>query len=293
VLPDEEIEAAVPRDGYDPNFLSKAVPLPTLSTALKRDAVNFGSSNFIAYTHFSVCLSAERRLARLVAWNVDGTRRVVVGRVSFKLDRRFEDDQHGEDLYEDNPLDRGHIARRAAVAWGTVAEAKQANSDSFFFTNIAPQHKRFNQSKLGGLWGELENLVLEQAETEDIRVSVMGGPIFRSDDPEYRNAKLPRSFWKLIAYMGADGRLRAAAFVLSQDELLQSIERLDLEPLRLYQVTLPELQVQTSLGFDALFDADVAAHPELAIRGALPEAIEAGLRHEVGRPVTSMADLLI
>nr|WP_274709383.1 DNA/RNA non-specific endonuclease [Nitratireductor luteus] len=248
--------------------------MPGLSLSLKRDAVNFGRSQTIPYTHFSVCLSARRRMARFVAWNVDGTRRVILPRRAFKLDPRIEPKhQLGEKLYAGNKLDRGHIARRADLCWGPVAEADQANRDSSFFTNIAPQHERFNQSSRRGLWGELENLALEQADAQDIRISVFGGPIFADDDTRYRDALLPRSFWKLIAYRGSDGALRISAFVLSQADLLHDLETLELDPFRIFQVTLSDLSMRTMLDFSALGPADVMAHPEMATSPAETEAL--------------------
>ena len=274
-LPDDRLQLTVARTGYDPDFLGLRVPLPGMSAKLKRDAVNFGRNQTIPYTHFSVCLSASRRIARFVAWNIDGAQKVILPRRAFKLDPRIDPKhQLGEDLYEGNVLDRGHIARRADVCWGPVAEADQANRDSFYFTNIAPQHERFNQSERQGLWGELENLVLEQADVQNIRVSVLGGPVFDDDDDiEYRGALVPRSFWKAIAYLGQDGKLRVSAFVLSQAELMHDLERLDFDPFRIYQVTVSDLATRTGLDFSALERADVMAHPELAVR--TPETAEA------------------
>lgn len=43
----------------------------------------------------------------------------------------------------------------------------QAASDaSFAFPNISPQHRAFNQSLLNGVWGELENYVLDNTVAE-------------------------------------------------------------------------------------------------------------------------------
>lgn len=266
------LEAKVPRGGYNPNFLGVSVPEPGLSTAFKRDAVNFGRSQTIPYTHFSVCLSASRRMARFVAWNIDGARIVRLPRQGFALDPRIDaKHQTGNEVYADNNLDRGHIARRADLCWGDLEEARQANSDSFFFTNIAPQHNRFNQSNRKGLWGELENLVFDQADVQDLKLAVMGGPMFGDDDPTYRNIRLPRAFWKVIAYRGSDGQLRCSAFVLSQDKLLSDLEDLDLDPFRIYQVRLVELSARTMLDFSALEGADVMQRPELATTGRVRE----------------------
>ena len=254
----DDLEAVGYRTGFDENFLSIRAPMPQMDSRIKRDALSFRREKTIPYTHFSVCLSKVRRLARFVAWNVDGARRVVLGRHRFRFDERIKDHfQHGNALYENNSLDRGHIARRADLAWGRVKEAKQANRDSFFFTNIAPQHERFNQSKRGGIWGRLENLILEKADLKNIRLSVIGGPIFESDDPRYRDTRIPRDYWKLVAYRESNDTLSCACFVLSQSDLVRDIEQIDLDPFRLYQVSVADLSDRTRLDFSAYFGADV------------------------------------
>ena len=94
--------------------------------------------------------------------------------------------QTGDELYEDNRLDRGHVARRADLLWGGLAEAKRANVDSFFFTDITPQMDNFNQSSMGGLWGRLEDAMFEDVDIDDLKVSVFAGPVFRDDDRMFR-----------------------------------------------------------------------------------------------------------
>ncbi len=262
---DEVGAGEIPRSGYDDQFLALRAPIPEMSLAIKRDAVNFGRAQVIPYTHFSVCLSARRRLARFVAWNVDGAQRVTLPGHTFRTDSRIDAQlQTDNSLYSDNKLDRGHIARRADLAWGPVPEARQANADSYFYTNIAPQHERYNQSSRAGLWGRLENLVLEQAATQDIRISVIAGPIFGEDDPVYRGVAIPREFWKLVAYRSPAGALAAACFVLSQNDLLSDIETLDFDPFRMYQVSTAELAQRTGLGFADYDAADALADPAAA-----------------------------
>ncbi len=84
----------------------------------------------------------------------------------------------------------------------------------------------------------MENLILAQADTQDIRVSVVGGALFRDNDPKHCGIKVPLEFWKLIVYRAPDGDLTSAAFVLSQTDLLSSVETLDLEPFKLHQVSI-------------------------------------------------------
>ena len=256
--------------GYDADFLSETVPTPALSDGIADDAFEVDGSHLIPYTHFSVCQSKSRTLPRFVAWNIDGGNLISVDRGNnFRRDPRVPDEfQSDNALYRHNPYDRGHVARRADLNWGAQSEAERANSDSFFYTNIAPQHELFNQSRRHGLWGKLENAVLEDVDVENIKISVMGGPIFRDDDPEYRDVQIPRDFWKLLAYRDtADGEFKVAAYILSQREFVPT-EVLELDMFRLYQASLGKLSEETSLNFDALTDFDTYTGDTETVSGA-------------------------
>lgn len=245
------------------------MPLPALSRAQETDAAKAGGSAIIRHTHFSLVLSKSRRLARWVAWNLDGGQIRLLGRSGLKftvdplVDAKW---QSGDALYASNRLDRGHIARRQDLVWGPPEEAERANRESFYFTNIAPQHEAYNQSGLNGLWGLLENAILEDVEVEQLRVSVLGGPVFRDDDPVYRGTAIPRDFWKIVAYVEA-GALKAKAFLLTQEDLLNRIEALGLEQFRLYQLPIAELESRTGLDFGDLKAADDRAEPVRPRRG--------------------------
>ncbi len=246
--------------GYDQDFLNKRVPTPRLRQADRKDAFKIGNSHLLHYTHFSVCLSKSRQLPRFVAWNINGKRMKKLGRrgLNFMLDARVDAIYQADNaLYKYNNLDRGHIARRADLTWGSLSEAKRANRDSFYYTNIAPQHALFNQSKRGGLWGKLENLILDETDVANLRISVIAGPIFHNNDPIYRSVKIPRDFWKLISYYdNDDNRFKVRAYIITQRDLLNDIEALDLDPFRLFQVSLDRLREETGLSFSAIKDFD-------------------------------------
>ena len=274
--------------GYNRDFLLESVDLPTLSASIDQDAVKLGNSPFLHYMHFTVCQSKSRRLPRFVAWNIDGARLKSVSRrgQQFKLDPRVDARfQVGDALYSGNKLDRGHIARRADLTWGSISEAKKANTDSFFFTNITPQHEAFNQSSKSGLWGQLENAILEGVEVEDLRISVMAGPIFREDDQEFRGIQIPAEFWKLIAFKDtADNRFKVKAYIVTQRNLLDDLESLELDPFRLFQVSLATLEEETGLGFSSMSEFDDA--------GSSPQAERLMRTHGV-REIESDNDLLL
>ena len=170
------------------------------------------------------------------------------------------------------------MARRSDLLWGTLEEARAANSDSFFFTNITPQMDDFNQSGRGGAWGLLENAVLAQDGLEDRRLTLFAGPVLREDDPTYRGiVQVPREHWKVVVYR-MDGELRCKAFVLSQRLVLARWdEQAFLDDFETYLVPLDLLEERTGLTFAGLW-ADVPA-AELREPGA-PVLVE-----EVGQVV--------
>jgi len=246
--------------GYDPAFLSREgrpahLPLPGAAQPVRT----------LDYTHFTVLLDAERRLAAATAVNIDGAALVDVARADdWHLDPRVPAaEQAGADLYAHNDLDRGHLVRRRDPVWGD--DAARANADTFVYTNAAPQAAAFNQSK--ELWSGLEDFVLSNAETFDRRLSVFTGPVFGDGDPLYRGVRIPRLFWKIAAWANADG-LAASGYVLDQRPQLDDIdlatamaiavgEPPPLGPFRTFQVPVADIAGLTRLSIDELVAADV------------------------------------
>jgi endonuclease G len=241
--------------GFAQNFLSFQVDLPELSEANKQNTFNLNGSEIINYTHFSLALNKERRFAFWVGWNIDGGKIIRLSRngIFFTHDPRIPKKfQVGDELYAGNRLDRGHIARRADLIWGELEEAKKANKDSFYFTNITPQMDNFNQGQQGGLWGLLEDAVFEDADVENLRVCVFGGPVFREDDREFREVKIPREFWKVIVFV-EDTKLKAKGFLLTQN--LDELAIFEFDEFKVYQVALSEIESRCGLTFAAALKA--------------------------------------
>src|SRR5688500_5503116 len=144
------------RTGYDPSFLGVDVPMPGLASDVP--------TALLHYLHYSVLHRPDRRFAALTALDLDGQRLISVARTDrWQLDPRLAAElQAGPPVYADNDLDRGHLVMRASSTWGdTEKEAKQAEADTFFFTNAAPQAAKFNQGR--ELWLGLEEYLQEHA----------------------------------------------------------------------------------------------------------------------------------
>lgn len=244
------------REGYKPDFLGegKRVRLPNLSAAQEEDAVTVsGRTDFVlAYTHFSVVMCQSRRLCYFTAVNIDGDQSINLRRTgSWSLDPRIAADaQCGNELYAGNNLDKGHMVRRLDPVWGSQVVAKQANNDTFMYTNACPQHAQLNQ----GIWNDLEDYILNNADERNLKVSEFIGPVFRSNDPVYREVQIPQDFWKVIVMVKVNGQLSATAYMLTQQQLMDDIEAPDFVfgQFRTYQVTIQKVEDLTGISFGNL-----------------------------------------
>ena len=303
------------RPGYQPAFIGAgklAVPLPKIPASLKSKIATLKdkpTQSELKYFNYSVVMNKARKLAFFSAVNIDGGKQQDVGKRegdSWLRDPRIDPKfQIGDEFYRKqstfeadrtvNPFDRGHLVRRLDATWGTtVEEAKEHGDDSFHFTNCSPQFWSFNQGKQ--LWAGLEDytrdILLENTE----KGIVMNGSIFDGPDaegaelpdpkgpahadPTFGGASIPKYFWKILITK-RNAKLVAAAFVVSQRDLIMEIdriheaeifERLSTAQVNMFQVSIADLANLTQLDFGPLAEAD--AHEATSVGPRLIESYE-------------------
>jgi endonuclease G len=293
------------REGFDPDFLGAnlGAPWPTLPAAIEQELAKPSDATTdrpheLRYTHFGVMFSTKFKLPVLTAVNIDGENSVPVKRGKDKwffdarIDKKF---QHGQKAYKDESIDRGHMVRREDPNWGD--DAPQANSDTFHYTNSAPQHSLLNQGKQ--LWQGLENYILNSARTHGFKACVFTAPVYTDDDPvlEEESVRVPLEFWKVVVMEDSErNKLHATAYLLSQGQLIrklledrnrsEAVEGFVLGAYRTFQISIADLEAATGYGFGALKDADPLKKTE-----AGREAINAGIPVIV--PIEDAADLML
>jgi endonuclease G len=271
--------------GYDPDFLpGVSIPLdPIYAAALAAGDVApllDGTGHELKYRHFSSLLHAKRRFPLMTAVNIAGDRLINLGarNDSWRRDRRVDPEyQPDDDFYvrtraaEKVYFSRGHLVRLLDPGWGASAdEARAAVQDTFHFTNCAPQVQAYNDQD----WGDLEDYVLDKAQTSEKRLSVFTGPIYRDNDPLYGKARpggpwrIPLSFWKIAVLQKTETRVAAAAFIVGQTEYVRALYEakvftglkpytIDEMRSRKIQTTIATVERETGLDFSAIraFDA--------------------------------------
>lgn len=272
--------------GYDRDFLGQPVPLPTIKPRpqfggllrVKRPS-HAGDAHELRYHHYSVLMSAGRRLAYVSACNIDysalATATAKQGDRAWTNDPRIDDgEQLGNRYYRNQGFDRGHMTRRDDAAWGrTQRAAVEASRFTFFYANAAPQHGDFNKSNRGDTddWGDLENFIAAQGGEQRARLSVFNGPIFAANDPPLLDALIPRRFYKIVAWRDGDAAPGAVGFVLDQSDLLAdpAAEAIDPGRFRVHQVRIAAIEALVDLDFGAVkdFDRMLAVNPNEALEG--------------------------
>jgi endonuclease G len=255
-VPVTKSETFAGRVGYDDSFLNGwkiPLPKPTGERADDMRPLRRGNQGHeLKYQHFSAVQSISRRMPMFVAVNIDGDHERKITRTSMPwcFDGRLEvSDQIGDEVYANTKrqLDRGHMVRREDPIWGTMKEAKQANIDTFHYTNACPQIADVNEH----IWLGLENYILRNTRKDDMRVSVFTGPVFSGNDHPYRGILVPKSFWKVVAIVTDDGRPSATAYEVSQEEQLTALEFV-FGAYSTFQSSIRSIEEKTSLSFGDL-----------------------------------------
>jgi endonuclease G len=217
------------REGYDPAFIPShdPVPLPTFTAAIAADVIKFKvngkQDHVLRYTHFSTAMSKSRRLPLFSAVNIDGKQEKEVTRGDvWRFDPRIPvKSQILKECYgteQKGMFSRGHQTRRKDPDWGSMSVAKVADADTFHATNAAPQMQRFND----GVWGDIEDFILSNANRDNMRINVITGPVFETSDPTLFGVKIPLTFWKIVVFVHDEtGELTATAYTASQADFIK------------------------------------------------------------------------
>lgn len=282
---------------YNPTFVpGHNLPFPQLSPRIQATA--FSNGALVHHTRFSILFSQVRHFAIATAHNIDGETTLAEGTIPrrnrFRLDPDIPrliqvDNDRG---YRSNLWDRGHLVRRASLHWGAQGEAETADSESFFWSNIAPQHERLHDTA----WGDIEDWMLELADNGDRRAAIFRGPVLSEDDPHITNrpgeepVQIPAGFWKIIA-IRHNQNLRAAAFLVWQRDF-DSANPVDFDPV-LEQVRITTLEYLTGLSFLSLWAADPLRFGVQFDNVPRRASIRAGSARIRATAITRKADILL
>ena len=107
----------------------------------------------------------------------------------------------------------------------------------------------------------------KNAREDDMKISVITGPFLRSNDPIRYDVKIPRSCWKVIAFIHDDTKkLCATGYTISQDAFLPEEEfvfgQYTAADGETTQVALATIEERAGISFGKLSDHDPLAREE-------------------------------
>ena len=161
--------------------------------------------------NYTLSFNKETNIPNWVAWSLD--KKKLVEQVSRKgFNFRPDPDIEKSDAvvtqdYAHSGYDRGHMCPAGDSRWSA-----QAMKESFYMTNICPQHPNLN----GGDWHELEQACRKWAEKD--KLYIVCGPILykKATNPpigKEHKIRVPDAFFKVILTGVEKGKPRAIGFI--------------------------------------------------------------------------------
>ena len=258
--------------GYDPEFLGVKIALPRPKKKIQKQiALLKDKTSELKYFKYSVIFNAVTKMPAISAINVEGDPAKRLDNSKRKDDwlrdvRIDTECQLTDKFYSHSNFDKGHMSRFEDANWdNTEADALRNGIYTCFYTNACPQVVKLNRG--GGLWGKLEKAVLEKGVKKEkdklARITVFNGPVFNEDkDRVFKGVTIPLDYYKVILWLDDNKKLKATAFILSQELLVDVIkfdesmriaeEALDIDKdvvFKNYQCSIKKLSALTNIDF--------------------------------------------
>lgn len=207
---------------------SKELAIPILMTPQQEQ--------IIRHTGYTVSYNKELKLPNWVSYEL--TREETKGKE--KRNNRFIADPLVKGIiatnadYARSGYDKGHMAPAADMKW-----SPQAMKESFYFSNMCPQHPQLNRRG----WKNLEEKIRDWA-IADSAIIIICGPIITKQPKTIGKNKVavPQQYFKVILSPFVRP-MRAIGFLFNNRQAL--------EPLSTYAVTVDSIERLTNMDFFA------------------------------------------
>ena len=189
------------------------------------------NGELVQHTHYSLSYSEQHEQAEWVFYTIKKER--ILGLVNksnnFRRDKLITTKSASLDDYSSTGYDKGHLAPAEDFSFSS-----SAMSESFYMSNISPQHPSFNR----GIWGSLESLIRKWGANSTLYV--VTGPVFGSCNSTIglNNVCIPESYYKVIYDPSAK---KMIAFILPNEKGTKSLKE--------YVCTVDYLQRVTNIDF--------------------------------------------
>ena len=217
-------------------YNERSAPITTITNLNFKDLRPTFNGELVKHTHYSLSYSEKHEQAEWVFYEINKER--ILGLVNrtddFRSDKSISTNSASLDDYKSTGYDRGHLAPAQDFSFST-----SAMSESFYMSNISPQHPSFNY----GIWKDLEDLVRKWGVNSTLYV--VSGPVFGSciSTIGSNNVCIPESYYKVI--YDPSGK-KMIAFVIPNEKGTKSLKE--------YVCTTDSLETITNIDFFPILD---------------------------------------
>lgn len=236
----KQTEATKQKDASNRTSVSNRIPsskdleIPTLLTPRQQQ--------IIRHTGYTVSYNKDTKLPNWVSYEL--TRAETKGKE--KRSNRFIADPLVKGAiatnadYTRSGYDKGHMAPAADMKWSPVAM-----NESFYFSNMCPQHPQLNRRG----WKKLEDKIRNWA-VADSAIIIICGPVIKKQPKTIGKNKVvvPQQFFKVILSPFVKP-MRAIGFLFNNEQ--------SVDPLSAYVVTVDSIERLTNMDFFSLLPDEI------------------------------------
>lgn len=190
----------------------------------------------IRHSGYTVSYNKDLRIPNWVSYEL--TRRETTGKEKrndrFIADPLVKGVSATNEDYSRSGYDKGHMAPAADMKWSNTAM-----KESFYFSNICPQHPQLNRRG----WKKLEEKIRDWA-AADSAIIVICGPVIRKQAKTIGKNKVvvPQQFFKVVLSPFVKP-MQAIGFLFNNEQCV--------DPLSTYTVTIDSIERLTNMDFFA------------------------------------------
>ncbi|MBC8489973.1 MAG: DNA/RNA non-specific endonuclease, partial [Bacteroidetes bacterium] len=192
------------------------------------------SDQIIFHTAYTLKYSEQHEQASWVAYTLKSSHTSgTVGRTDdFRIDYKVKTGSASLSDYKGSGYDRGHLAPAGDMKWSSTAM-----SESFYMSNMSPQHPSFNR----GIWKKLEGNVRNWAD-DNGEIFVVTGPFLNGQFSTigYNRVSIPNYYYKVILDY-REPELKGIGFILPNQKSNSSLQS--------FAVTIDEVENRTGINF--------------------------------------------
>lgn len=236
----KQTEATKQKDASNRTSVSNRIPsskdleIPTLLTPRQQQ--------IIRHTGYTVSYNKDTKLPNWVSYEL--TRAETKGKE--KRSNRFIADPLVKGAiatnadYTRSGYDKGHMAPAGDMKWSPVAM-----NESFYFSNMCPQHPQLNRRG----WKKLEDKIRDWA-VADSAIIIICGPVIKKQPKTIGKNKVvvPQQFFKVILSPFVKP-MRAIGFLFNNEQ--------SVDPLSAYVVTVDSIERLTNMDFFSLLPDEI------------------------------------